>query len=204
MKLSEIVLIPSRDQNIQEFEKEFDFLNSSKGFGSLKFVETKYNTEHHLGLVSGDNLISYLRLDIRIDNMWQISYAQTELDYRGQGCFRFLILKAVNDHKKILSDTNQTEESKSAWKSLIKLPGGTIKIFLYDINTKELSPTLGTAENHIWGDSANPLLMITESQLTSQVKEVLDRDEEFKEKIQRDHDTIWFGPESSNKKYINP
>jgi ribosomal protein S18 acetylase RimI-like enzyme len=200
MKMHEVVLYPSRDVDLSNYQHNFDLTSATFAFNGLRFVENKTDQSHDLGLFDKDTLVAYLRLDIRDHGLWQITLAQTDPKFQGQGCFRYLLLKAVEDHNNILSDDHQTQQAADAWKSLIRYPSNRIKILLYDFESKKTIPISDVLDSEIWNQKENLVLMITKQKY---IKESI-RDTEIKKRYGRDYDSIWFGPNSSNDDYINP
>jgi GNAT superfamily N-acetyltransferase len=199
MHIQEIVTIPSREDEIARYRSEFDVDDPGiRAFAGVIFKETSLNDEHHLGLFADDELVAYLRLDIRDLGLWQITYSLTAPDYRGQGCFRYLLEKAVAEHKKILSDNNQTVEAKNAWESLIKHPGGLMTISAFDIDTNTVSDI--QSNDAVWNQQQSPLLLASAIHYSNKIKEHLDYSEKIKKKIGRDRINIWFGSNCCDSK----
>ncbi len=205
MKINEIVLFPSREEPIENYQYLFDNAKREPAFNNLEFSQVFDLDEHYLGLFNSNKLISYLWISFREENKWQVSYSQTDLKFRRQGCFRYLLLQAVNMHNEILSDDHQTIESQNAWKALIKYPGGKFHIFLYNTKlNKILEKTYGLSDDKIWNQNEDTLLLVQKIQHSEKFLEHLNRDNEHKKKFGRDYNHIWFGTNSSNNEYDNP
>ena len=206
MTLDEIILTPEREDNMNKYVHHFVKALKQPAFHTLKFAQSKTADEHYLGLFQDDSLVSYLQLEIRTNDLWQIVYTQTTVSFRGQGCFRYLLEKSVVDHGQVLSDSHQTVASANAWKSLIRYPGGRMLIFVYNTDTKQLSSAHEIESLDIWNQTNNPILLATKVAHSMQEQENMDlRDRShLAKKTGRDHNSIWFGPGTSNGDYINP
>ena len=90
MNIDEIVVYPDRNTNIEKYHQYFQTSNPVKAFDGLSLVCNTGADYDYLGLITQDILVSILHLNLRND-MWQITYAQSEPDYQNQGCFRYLI-----------------------------------------------------------------------------------------------------------------
>lgn len=205
MKFKEIVLYPDRVENIKKYNNIFNNSKTMPAFGELLLSQVLSTSEDYFGLFNQQRqLVSILHLNVRDHGLWQITYTQTESDYQGQGCFRYLLTKAVATHGTILSDENQTNSSKKAWQGLIKYPGPNLSIFTYNTTTHEKNSAVDYSEDDIWNNKTIPVLMIT-----SQNNIESDRDsimKQLKENtgIDRTEYGIWYGPNTSNGKYLNP
>jgi len=204
MNINEIVVYPNRMENIEKYTQYFKNANTLPAFLNLKMARNMTSDEDFIGLFDKTQLVAILHLNIRESGMWQITYTQTETNFQGQGCFRYLLTTAVNTHKSILSDTHQTNDSKLAWKSLIQYPGPNLEIFVYGVNTKNKIPSFDIPENKIWNNNENPVLLITSN--SSNITDRNDVMKKLKETtgIDRTTDGIWYGPNSSTKNYLNP
>jgi hypothetical protein len=204
MKIDEIVVYPDREENIEKYHQYFRDSQKTPAFADLVSSRNSGTDEDFLALFSGDRLISVLHLNTRQHGMWQITYAQTEAHFRGQGCFRYLLTTAVSTHGMVLSDDQQTTSSREAWKSLIKYPGPNLKIFVYNTNTGDKMPASGVPENEIWNKTSEPVLLITYQEYRDAGREkVMSK---LKESTGIDRTTlgIWYGPNSSTDDYVNP
>lgn len=204
MRIDEIVVYPNRIENIEKYNQYFKNASGAPAFGDLTAYRHTGSDEDYFGLFNGTRLISILHLNVREHGQWQISYAQTEPEYQGQGCFRYLLNLAITAHGSVLSDSHQTTASKDAWQSLIKYPGPSLDIFVYDTETKNQIPARDVPENQIWNNKDTPVLLAT-----LQPVDVKDRDRvmtRLKESngIDRTISGIWYGPHSSTDDYKNP
>jgi hypothetical protein len=206
MKIDEIIMTPDRDHSLEKYTGYFADTARQSAFSVLTFSESKFSDQHHLGLFHDKNLISYLQLEIRTNDLWQIVYSQTDLQFRGQGCFRYLLEKSVLDHGAVLSDSHQTGLASAAWKSLIQYPGGLMLIFVYNTVTKHAQSAHDVDPGDIWNQRENPVLLAKKISYT--VKEQANMQHRDQRHIQkqtgRDHVSIWFGPGTSNHNYYNP
>jgi hypothetical protein len=206
MKITEIVLTPSRADALEKYQGNFSNQDRTPAFNNLGFSQVQTADSHELGLFSRDNLVAYLRLDQREDPTWQITLSQTQEQYQDQGCFRYLLLKAVSSHGEVLSDTHQTAEAKAAWQSLIRYPGGLMQILSVDTETNTVYPTWNVPEDEIWNQETSPVLLARKQQYSEKILESMKKRDAWHHvnNTGRDHDSIWFGPDSSNSEYINP
>lgn len=204
MKIDEIVLYPDRTENIEKYIQYFKDSKSSPAFNDLILYRNIQSDEDFIGLFDETRLISVLHLNIRDHGLWQITYAQTEPDFYGHGCFRYLVTAAVATHGTVLSDDHQTNSAKQAWKSLIQYPGPNLDIFVYDTDTKNKVSSADAPEQEIWNNHDNPVLLIThKSSVTVNRNPVMTKLKETTG-IDRTSDGIWYGPNSSTDTYINP
>jgi len=208
MRINEIIELLSREEPMEKYQHIFDNATPTPAFSNLNFVEVLDNTNeiHYLGLLDPEKiLVSFLELEIRDHQKYQITYSQTEPKYRRQGCFRYLLNKAVTSHGEILSDTHQTPEAISTWKSLIKFPS-YLKIGVLNTDTGIITSTWHVSEEEIWHQKVNPVLIASDSrtEYSQKLQEMTERNNEWKKKRGRDHDSLWYGPETSNDNYENP
>jgi len=97
----------------EKYHQYFKNVPNSPAFGDLSYDRVTRADQDYLGLFNKTGLVSILHLSIRDDHgLWQISYSQTDPTYQRQGCFRYLLNKAVDHHGTILSDDHQTSKSK--------------------------------------------------------------------------------------------
>jgi hypothetical protein len=206
MKINEILINPSRENYMEKYYQFFKNSIKTPAFKNLEFAEhiDIINEKHYLGLFDKDELISYLEVEIRELILWQINYTQTDIKFRGQGCFRYLLTKAVITHDEILSDDRQTNEAKSAWQRLIEYQDGTFQIFLYDaINKKILGKAKDFSEDEIWNNEDKFLLAKKTSSAQGLMERTI-RNHKSLVALERDHYGLWYGPRSSNGVYENP
>jgi hypothetical protein len=118
MNISEIILTPERSDDITKFLHVFTDATKSMAFNRLQFGQIIQSDEHHLGLFDQDKLVSYLRLDVRTQGYWQITYSQTEPPFQGQGCFRYLLVNYRSPEGHAASCFTDTPRCQSyAWQS---------------------------------------------------------------------------------------
>lgn len=207
MRIREIVTYPDRIENIQKYNQYFTNSQKIPAFGNLLTGRvTTATDEEILALFDRDQIVSILHLNTRDHGMWQITYSQTEPEFQGQGCFRYLLNSAVAVHNTILSDDHQTSLSKKSWQSLIKYPGPNLEIFVYDTRTKKKISSTRVQDKDIWNNKSNPVLMITESnsglnntdrdRVMSRLKETT--------RIDRTEIGLWYGIGTSTTEYYNP
>jgi hypothetical protein len=206
MKMREIINTTSSTGYPESHQHKFPVdISEIPAFEGLIFKEYMdgFGT-HHLGLFADDKLVSYLELDIRNTEYYQITYSATSEKYQRRGCFRFLLNKAVEQHRTVLSDSHHTPEAKAAWKSLIQYPSGIIKICAYDVRTGDKKPAKGVDRDSIWNDEEEPVLMITNSEFSEEYLQRAKREHRGLIECGRDYKGIWYGVRSSNDHYDNP
>ncbi len=204
MKLEEITIYPSREDPIENYQHLFDNAKRESAFDNLEFSEVFSTDDHYLGLFHNNELVSLLLVSFRQLNKWQITYSQTILKFRGQGCFRYLLHKALDIHKEILSDDHQTPEAELAWKALIKYTDERMIIVVFDEVSKQEYSKNKIPFDKIWNENENFLLLAKKRIFTQKMLENRAKDNELKKKVNRDYDSIWYGQKSSNKDYVNP
>lgn len=210
MKIDEIINMSDREVPIVEYLKFFNNAAKIPAFESLKFAEaTTAWKDHYLGLFSDNDLISILHVSPSDHELFQVTYSQTELEFRRCGCFRFLLLKALSTHGSILSDYSQSNDAKKAWKSLIQYPGPNMDIYIFNANNAaaELIPAASVTDSDRWNNKQIPVLLAKKSAITeieypvkaAAVDRLLENTG-----IDRTYMGIWFGKNSSNSTYDNP
>lgn len=202
--VSEIITIHSRTEPIEKYQHHFLSEPKVTAFGGYLFSDHIGDEEHYFGLFDGDQLISILYVVLRELPYYQITYSQTESKYQKQGCFRYLLDQAVMKYDNILSDSHQTKESEMAWKSLTQYPSGKVHYYVYDIDSHEATPITYYNYQDIWNMKENPLILASKVIYSKKVQEHIDRDNMLKKKHTRDHDSLFYGINSSSETYTNP
>jgi len=202
MKVDEIVSYPSRDGNVWKFQHHFNGVKLVPAFSNLNYaLVNSHGTEYYGLFDENTQLVSILELDERDTPYWQISYTETVSTYRRQGCFRYLLLKAVEKHTTILSDEHQTKESEHAWKSLIQYPSERLQFKMYNTKTGDIEDV---EQQIVWDDTSVYVMLVTNSHFTESMKHLSEIRDSYTIKNNRHFDGLWFGPESSNENYENP
>ena len=207
MKLDEIVITPSRAGDLYKYQ-QYHSLNKTPAFDDLSFAEAFPDSDEHvLVLINSDNdVVSVLDLTIRdnSDPVWQIKYTETDSGYQNRGCFRYLLIRAVNQHKEVMSDDHQTPEAVRAWKGLIQYPGGQMEIWVVDGDTR--TPTYGVPTEQIWNDKETPILLVTNRLVGSSVVVNESRERSMKKSGLdfRMEINMWFGIASQSDGFCNP
>lgn len=185
-----------------KFQHYFNDVKFNTAFSNLNYAFTHQHGTEYYGLFDENNqLVSILELDERDTPYWQISYTETVSTYRRQGCFRYLLLKAVGNHTTILSDEHQTSEAENAWKSLIQYPSERLQFKMYNTKTGDIEDV---DQALVWNDSSEYIMMITNSHFTESMKHQSEIRDRYTIKNNRHFDGLWFGPDSSNTNYDNP
>ena len=202
MKVDEIVSYPSRDGNIGKFQHYFTDVELYPAFSELEYgLANNHGTEIYGLFNENKQLVSVLELDERDTPYWQISYTETLASYRRQGCFRYLLLKTVENHTTILSDEHQTKEAENAWKSLMQYPSDRLQFKMYNTKTGDIEDI---DQSMVWNDSSVYVMMITNSHFTESMKQRSATRDKYAIKNNRHFDGLWFGLDSSNENYDNP
>lgn len=202
--MDEIVEYPNRTEDIKKYHHYFQGSIPLPAFNGLTLMRNTSSDEDVIGLFNKTDLVSVLMLNVREHGLWQITYAQTQPNFRGQGCFRYLLIAAVKTHKQVLSDERQTPLSKQAWISLIQHPGSNLNIYVYDIKTKKQLPAKDVPVNDIWNDKDDPVLMVTFSSSNQTDRNSIMAKLKESTGIDRTDEGIWYGPNSSTDSYFNP
>jgi hypothetical protein len=204
LKIDEIVLYPDRTENIEKFAQHFKDADASPAFNGLSLSRNIDPDQDVIGLFDDTQLVAVLHLNVRTHGMWQITYAQTDPNFQGQGCFRYLLTTAVTTHGEVLSDEHQTASSRLAWSSLIKYPGPNLEIFVYDLDTGHKTPAVGVPESDIWNNKGHRVLLIKHQSTDAAERNNIMTALKESTGIDRTFDGIWYGPNSSTDTYTNP
>ena len=205
MKISEIAIYPSRDEDISKYSPYFDGIVGVGAFDGLLFCHRTYTDEDYLGLFNGDVLVSVLVLDIRDHGYWQIRYSQTEDAFKRRGCFRYLLTHASKKHGTVLSDELHTGEAKTEWQSLIQHTNPDIEIFVFDIVSGDKAWAKEVHPHKIWNDRERPVLLVNHTGYTvNPYREHIMKKMLENTGVDRTHHGIWYGVNSSTPDYDNP
>jgi hypothetical protein len=175
---------------MQSVEYHFNDIPQLPAFGNYTFAEAFDDDTHHLGLFNNGGLISYVRMDFREEPYYQLTSTQTEAAFRNQGCFRYLLMKGLEQHSKILSDDNQSPEARIAWEALLNYPG-KMTISLYDKYTKKSQKLINVADAY---DNDRYLLLASKMLIPQHIQEQNARNDLKKKSINRDYNSLFYGP----------
>lgn len=170
MKLSEIIITPSRSENIDE--KLYYFTNTKEiskiNEMTLKKTVDEYGDVHY-GLFHDKILISYLHLN-KEKNWYSVGMPITRHEYQGRGWATALYDYAITkDNLKVASDDRQTPEAKALWKRLYK--NHRFHIFLFNPITGDRIPYEG--DDAPWDRQHQKWVLVTED-FSDQEKEEWD------------------------------
>ena len=178
------------------------FSNSLKepAFGNLSYAKGRgeFDVEYY-ALFNGDSIISIIELqskDIPNFPYMQVTRTQTEPDFQRQGCMRYLLNKALDDHGTVASDNNQSELAKAAWESMIKYPNGMNIKFWKD---GDLIPAKSASSDEIWDGDMDTALVA--SKFTRSNESII-AEQKFQAKLKmmghtRQIDMLYYGPSST-------
>jgi hypothetical protein len=205
MNISEIVTYPSRSGSIVGYQSIFTDKVQEPAFDELLYAESKGQYSYFGGLLHNNELVSVLNVTYyREHGLWQIVYSETTSEYQRQGCFRYLLIKALDHYGKVICDEHHSPEAMMAWKSLMKYTGPHFNVVVYNTNTRtEHNPSEYT-DDEIWNQKSDILLMA--KRVGNGL--VLEKRERFYEGLKigpdRTEMNIWFGKNSSTDVYTNP
>lgn len=171
MKITEIVLTPSRDEYNENYihrlidasdigrvpGTEYHFRRKVDSFGDILY-----------GIFdgSGTKLISYLRIDVQPEYA-VVGLPSTMPNYGKQGLMVFLYSYAVNkDGLNLMSDGRQTPEARDLWKSLFFHHFFNIDI----INLKTGERTRWNGDTRPWGDTDEDIRLLAFKHTNEQVE----------------------------------
>lgn len=215
MKLSEIILIPSREESLDRYIYLFkDKKKHKTAFYALNknldycLVKDSFNTEYY-GLFQDEKIVALLVLEFDRINKPQIEYVSTDKNWRGKGLLRYLINVVLKNHEEIYSDTHQTKEAQRFWKMLMMLPQPEFKIYIHDTETGNRTSTSkysGQYDLDIWNDSDNPILVIVRQQRfkTNESFQKYLEHQERRKHFGRDDFNLWYGEYTQGLGYENP
>lgn len=202
--IPEIATIGSRLEPIEKYQHHFVDVPKTPAFDELMFGEKIDDDSVYLGLFKAGQLVSILYLMIRDEPYYQVTYSQTEPEFQGLGCFRYLLEYAVLKYDNILSDDHQTPEAGSAWRALSAFPGSRVHYFIYDTQFGSKSRITRHNYDEIWNGDPNPLLLASKINYPTKLQEHIIRDNEIKKKIGRDYNSLFYGESAINDSFINP
>jgi hypothetical protein len=211
MNITEIVIIPSRENNIAEYQSYFsniifdDNIPSNLKQLGLKWGVTTQDGVEYYGMVDIENkLVAILKVDSERLNKAQISYTQTSEDYRNKGVLRWLANKALDKYRVLYSDSHQTPASVEFWKHMINFPGTNQNVFVYNIEDDTKIPASIKTDDEIWNQKESPLLVLSRHKLTESEKKYADNNTVWREKNNiSEYDMFYFSYDIS-KGYYNP
>lgn len=201
--IQEIVSTPPSGSKIEAYQYIFNNIKTIDAFNNLTYAKVNYNDSEYYGLLNNKNiLVSILIMDLRDNSKYyQVTYTESLPEYRRQGCFRYLLLKSIEQHSTILSDERQTKDAEESWKSLIQYPSERIQFYMYNISKDSIEPVDITK---IWNNTDDYTVMATNKHVTTEMLERSKIRDKYTVKVSRHFDGLWFGPHTSTTEYINP
>lgn len=201
--INEIYSYPQTGENIFKYQEYFnDVHQEDTTFGNLKYSNTQSNDSDFFGLLHDNELVSVLHVDLRDGSRYyQITYSETIPHYRKQGCFRYLLLKAVEKYHTIISDDRQTKTAEQAWRSLIQYPSDRLKFKMY--NTFN-DTTEDIDVDKVWNNTGEYVLMITNTHFTEDMRKKSDIRDKYTKFSNTHFEGMWFGNHTSSDWYVNP
>jgi hypothetical protein len=204
MRISEIILTPEREGDLQSYATYLSSDTGTPAFEDLLYVNAVDGEDHYFGLINKEGMLAtFLWVQLRENNYHQIVYSQTAKEYRRRGCFRYCLEKATSKYGTILSDDRQTPQAAHAWGALIEFPGSKIKIMIFDTQSKKFHETTDKDYVSVW---SNPQLLLAavKIQYSNSAKELYKISEARKASTGRTYNDLFFGINSSNNDYSNP
>lgn len=171
-------------------------------FMDLNFANVQENDSDYFGLLHQNKLVSILQIDLRDNSDYhQITYTETEKDFQRQGCFRYLLSKAVEKYTTIISDDRQTKNAENAWKSLIQYPSERLQFKMYNQRGKSIEDI---DISKIWNHTDEYVILVTNKNFTTEMLERSNIRDKYAKFSNTHFDGIWFGKNTSNDDYENP
>ena len=201
--IDEIYSYPPAGESLFKYEPYFkDDSRSSTPFGNLTFSNVQANDSDYFGLLHDDQPISILHIDIRDGSAYhQITYTETDKNHRRQGCFRYLLLKAVEKYSTIISDTHQTKDAEDSWRSLIQYPSDRLQFKMYDTSNDAIEDI---DTNKVWNNTGEYVLLVTNAHFTTEMLEKSNARDKYTKFSNTHFEGMWFGEHTSGNGYINP
>lgn len=197
MKVTEIITNPPRDEYIDGYENKF---TDSAIVARIKNLTLKKNTsptEIEYGLFNQNDIVGYMNLDYRGDDIWEVVLVQLAQAYKGIGYGTFLYDYAVmNDKLKLRSDATNTggkHGSRELWSRLKS--NARYEIVGYDTKTKQIIPD--ATEDEIYDNKPNTRWLAIPPNTT--INESLNM---IQSTMKKRH-VVWYGPGTTTTNYFN-
>jgi hypothetical protein len=198
MRVVEIITNPPRDEYLDQYNFKFDNAESVATIRDLTVKKYTTASELYYGLFDRkDQLVGFLSLDYRGDDIWEVAVAQLAQAYKGLGYGTFLYDYAVmNDNIKLMSDSTNTggpHGSRALWIRLIN--NNRYKIVGYDTKTQQIIPD--AAPDLIYDNQPNTRWLALPPGET--INESLTRIQgQMKNRY-----VVWYGPGTTTEHYFN-
>ena len=140
MKINEIAIGPSRDENLDgTFSRHFFNVPITKVINHQENISLKHSNNYEVdryGIFKDTHLIAYMSVITNELNLPSIGQTATDVKFRRQGWIRYLIDYFLDTHQCLCTDETHSNEAKEMWKALIQTPY-TLKFYLIDKITGE-------------------------------------------------------------------
>lgn len=207
MKINEIVINPSREENIEKYTLMFSGLPLTPTPFYQNGLELDYaraaDQAEYYGLFEKNQLVAILILDFDRLDLPQISLAHTNTDRRGQGLLRYLANRALDNYPVLYSDTHQTKESQHFWQMLMKFSEPRYSVMIYDVATKQLASSKGVSHDEIWNQEENPIVALVRRDTSISEQAASLRGSQIRARYGRDDWSLWYGSHNEDG-YTNP
>jgi hypothetical protein len=197
MKVTEIITNPPRDEYIDGYQH---VLVNAPTVATIKNLELKKDAtplEVRYGLFNKDDIVGFMSLEYRGDDIWEVTLVQLAQAYKGMGYGTFLYDYAVmNDKLKVMSDATNTggkHGSRDLWLRLKS--NNRYKVVGYDTKTKEVIP--GAADTDIYDNKPNTRWLAIPPNTT--INESL----EMIQSTMKKRYVVWYGPGTTTAEYFN-
>lgn len=201
--IEEIYTYPATSTNIFKYYEYFrNVPRNDSPFDNLKYSNVQNYDSDYFGLLHNDRLISIVHVDLR-DNSeyYQLTYTETDKEFRRQGCFRYLLMKAVEKYNTIISDDRQTKDAENSWRTLIQYPSERLQFKMYNTITKTIEDI---DVDKIWNNSDEYVVLVTNKHFTTEMLERSNIRDRYTKFSNTHFEGIWFGKHTSNEEYNNP
>lgn len=207
MKINEIVINPSREENIEKYTSMFSGVSLCPTPFYQNGLELDYavavDQSEYYGLFEKNQLVAILILDFDRLDLPQISLSHTNIDRRGQGLLRYLANRALDKHPVLYSDSHQTKESQHFWQMLMKFPEPRYSVMIYDVTTKQLTSSKGVSYDEIWNQEENPIVALVRRNTSISEQAASIRGSQIRARYGRDDWNLWYGHHNEDN-YVNP
>lgn len=189
MKISEIQIVPDREEYPESYKYHFYKTNNQKKLSTgLDFKINKDNYNLHLGVFDKDKIVAYVSLH-KENQYWQVDMQSTDIEYRNQGYVRYCIEYAIHNYYPVISDVNQTNLSKKVWTALIEFPHGITYSYLNLENGKNIAIQKDKQTNDYipnpWDDTDHTVILATPKPVDKKILEMREKREQWNRKNNR-------------------
>jgi hypothetical protein len=197
VKIIEIITNPPRDEYIDGY---WGALSNASTVAQIKNLELKKDIsplEIRYGLFNKDDIVGFMSLEYRGDDIWEVTLVQLAQAYKGLGYGTFLYDYAImNDKIKLISDSTNTggkHGSRDLWLRL--KANNRYRIVGYDTQTKQVIPNATEAD--IYNNKPNTRWLAIPPNDT--INESLNMIQSTMKKRY----VVWYGPGTTTPEYFN-